>query len=235
MTTNFASYSASSFRAHSANVLVMGDSFVGRLESSLMYNYTRSPASQVMSINEYARDALKCYYEVNRVYFDSCPGAGLTTAKKYTLPEDLISMQRPKYAILEIGGNDLDSETDLQEILSTKIALADQLINNHDLISVAFCSVLPRDVARHISPALFRHRAEQFNIMSESQTKPLKHIFFHRHKGFWRDANLNPVDTSLWSTDGIHPNTQAGMDKYRASITKCIHRMIKTANNLDKQ
>ena len=69
---------AAGWTAHTSNVLILGDSFVSRLEGSVAHEYGRSSASKIMSINEFSRNALKCHYEVNRVYYQGTPGSGLT-------------------------------------------------------------------------------------------------------------------------------------------------------------
>ena len=214
--------------AHTANIIVLGDSFVNRLESSLSYDFVRSPASKIMCMNEYARDALKCPLEVNRVYFHGSSGAGLTSHvnKTYTIPHDYLMMLRPKYAILEIGGNDVDSTAPVDLIVSNRIRLATQILSDYDVYAVSLSTITPRDTPRHLSPDQFREKALEVNIKTNKQSTPP--IYFHKHVGFWRDESGTPTDTTCFSTDGVHPNTPEGIHKYRKSITKCMHNLIKS-------
>ena len=50
---------------NSANLVILGDSFVSRLEDVINHCYKASPARQVMSLKEYAEDALKAPTEVH--------------------------------------------------------------------------------------------------------------------------------------------------------------------------
>ena len=49
---------------NSAKLVISGDSFVSMLEDVINHYYKASPARQVMSLEEYAKDALKAPPEV---------------------------------------------------------------------------------------------------------------------------------------------------------------------------
>lgn len=217
---------------YSANFVILGDSFVSRLEGSLHHVFAKSPAAKVMSFNAYCRDALKAPTEVNNIYFNGWGGSGLThtAQKRFTLPHSLLISKAPKYAILEIGGNDVDSSASVDSIVKSRIEMANQLINIYDMYMVALCSILPRDSVRNYTPVEFRERALAVNIATSDQLKSLPSIYFHKHKGFWRDSGNNEISTLEWSNDGVHPN-EIGMATYQKSITRCIHHLTKAYRN----
>ena len=214
--------------SNTANVLIIGDSFVSRLESVINNEFQRSTARHVMALNQYATDALKAPREINCIYFYGVPGAGVMNSKPLHLPHELLFYTRPKYAILEIGGNDADSPAPVAEIARAKVHMAKELISNYDVRAVSMSTILPRDVVRHTSPESYLARAKNINLEVSALTSSEPALTFHRHKGFWRDQNLNPTTTQAWSADGVHANTPEGMQKYRKSIIKCLHNMIKT-------
>lgn len=219
---------------YSSSVIILGDSFVSRLEASINHVFYNSPASKIMSLNEFARDALKAPQEVHKIYFSGIGGAGLTTKtrKVYLPPHKLLIESRPRYAILDIGGNDLDSPATPQEVAEAKLSLANTLTTTYDISYVALTSILPRDSLRYLSPDLFREKALQANLTTSNLTLTTPLICFHRHKGFWRDHQGTTANTTEWSTDGVHTNTEIGMRKYQKSITRCLHNMIKTCHSL---
>ena len=213
--------------ANTANILIIGDSFVSRLEHSIECEFRQSPARHLMSPNAFARDALKAPREVNNIYFYGVPGSGLTTTKRMRLPHHLFLSILPKYVLLEIGGNDVDSTSSPQEIALAKFSLANEIIQTYDVQALALSTILPRDSVRNIPMDLFMPKLMEANSLTSSMLSNSPCIYFHKHKGFWRDSKLNPTDTKSWSTDGIHTNTPEGMSKYRKSVTKCLHNLLK--------
>lgn len=200
-------------------LLILGDSFVHRLQSCLKQN----PAPVL--------DQLKAPMAVSEIFFYGIGGAGATpSTKQLHIPKDLILALAPKYVILEIGGNDVDSEANPEEIAQHKLTMAKELLGL-GVRMVVLTTILPRDVTRTIPAIHYRAKAESTNNYTSflvNEDPQSDHLLFHAHRGFWRDANHNITDTTSWSTDGIHPDTQSGIAKYRASITSAIHKLIKT-------
>ena len=160
------------------------------------------------------------------------PGQPLR-ASSCTYQKDLILALAPKYVILDIGGNDVHSEANPEEIAHHKLSMAKELLGL-GVEMVALTTILPRDVTRVIPSVHYRAKAESTNNFTSfllDDDPQSRHLLFHAHRGFWRDANHNVTDTTEWSTDGIHPDTPKGMSKYQASITSAIHKLVKTHRN----
>jgi len=179
-----------------------------------------------MSFNEFAREPLKAPEEVNRVYFYGMGGSGVSpsASNKFTLPDHLLLTVNPRYAVLEIGGNDVDSPASPKEIAQGKINLAENLVNCYDVRAVSLSTVLPRSAKalRCLSQAEYQEKLDEVNFRTSRMTEDTPAVYFYRHKGFWKDG------AEAWSRDGVHADTEEAMRKYQKAITQCLHKLIKS-------
>ena len=216
-----------------ANVMILGDSFVSRLEADLHHGPHVYP--QDIPLHVFARDALKCPREINHVYFHGVGGAGCTpsASNPFKLPGPLLLRANPKLAIIEIGGNDVDSPARADDIAINKVDLAYNLIQLYDVRVVALTTIIPRDSCRNISEREFREKALLVNMMTNQLTEEHPNVIFFKYRSFWTDEVGKRVSTVGWSTDGVHPNTEVGMRKYKKNITSCLHEVVKSYRKLD--
>ena len=224
----------------SANLLILGDSFVSRLRDHIVneykFKYYHTLPNPPTHLPEYIKDVLKAPPEINIVHCYGVGGTGVThfCKNQFQIPRSVMLEIRPRYAILDIGGNDADSPAPADDIAKAKVDMAKELAFTYDVRRVAITTILPRDRLRHLTVQEFREKVDQVNKQTSSLASSSNQVLhFHRHKGFWRDTHHQVADTSSWSTDGVHPNDEEGMTKFKKSITKCIHTMIKTCHNLD--
>jgi hypothetical protein len=127
-----------------------------------------------------------------------------------------------------VGGNDLDTPATPQEVAEARVKFAQLLHDNYDISFLALSTILPRDNPRSMDPDRFRLKMDETNTLTSQLISGISCLYFHRHRGFWRDSEGNVADTTLWSTDGVHPNTDQAISKYQRSMTSCMHNMIKT-------
>ena len=135
--------------------------------------------------------------------------------------------------IVEIGGNDVDSNSSPYDIALAKLNLAREILSL-GVECVVLTTILPRDITRMVPKQEYRLKADETNQWTSRflETDPQRQsLQFHHHKGFWRDDNQNEVDTTGWSTDGIHPDTPVGLGKLLRSFTRAVHNMVKTHRN----
>ena len=121
----------------------------------------------------------------------------------------------------------------VDEIVTARLQMAHNLVDIYDVRCVAISTIVPRDNPRWLTASQYRSKADAVNHYTSREIIPNSSIYFHRHKGFWRDDTNQVADTSRWSTDGVHPNTQEGMKKYMKSITRCLHHTIKSISTLN--
>ena len=220
---------------HIANLMILGESFVSRLETSLQHgDHVYCPETDG-PLHVFARDALKSPMEINHVFFHGVSGAGCTpnSSKPFKLPGPVLLRTNPKLAIIEIGGNDVDSPAVPDEITIHKVELAHNLIQLYDVRLVALTTILPRETCRSVTPGLFREKAHLVNLITSRLLEDHPNIVFLKHKGFWKDAVGKRISTSTWSTDGVHPDTDLGRKKYQKSLTACLHDLVKVYRKLD--
>ena len=225
------------FETRGETVMVVGDSFVVRLQDHVLS--ADPPQVPACPLQDHNSRVLKAPPAISKVFFYGVGGTGvLDLNKKLHIPKDLILSLSPKFVILEIGGNDIDSPSSTSyDVAHSKIDMAKQILTL-GVDCVVLTTILPRDNTRHIPASQFRDKATGANEWTShllTNDPAQKSIQFHRHKGFWRDASRNEVDTSGWSTDGVHPNKPSGLEKLRRSYTQILHNMVKTHRNLQSE
>ena len=116
-------------------------------------------------------------------------------------------------AITVLGVNDVTAGTDIQEWLTTKQRLHDQLKNNHHAKQLIVCGVPPMDAFPAL-PSKLRHylgnKATQLDLALQQQLTESNTLYFSL-----RDF---PADLSA-ASDGFHP----GPDVYRHWAKKLAH------------
>ena len=194
--------------------VLFGHSFVSRLRQHLV-NTSAIPASmsEILKVNQ----ALTSFTLVGQggavvSHFEDFCGSWYGDA---TL--DIL--------IVDIGSNDLcDMDVDGRLLARRLVDSARSLVERSLVVSVSFALVLDRTRTRSRSLSSFSSEVEAFNSELKVLCSSFPWCFFFRHQG------LVSTDIRLWSSDGIHPNTDYGMEKYRRSIRSQILRVVSEMN-----
>ena len=154
---------------------------------------------------------------------------GRITDPNFALPVDAIRQAQPHFAILNVGSNDLAVGTtaaDQLAIATGTMALARELIDEHNVSVVVVCTVVDRyEGLPGITPNDFHEHLYHLNSMLMHFCQNEHNVHYHVMRGFWR----NPITT--WSWDGIHPNKPQGRTMYKKAIRKSIFLAVKHLTN----
>ena len=189
--------------------IIIGHSFI----SGLQHHFRNQNFGKSMTPEEVAA-TLEISDRVTRVILSGISGAQICTPYS-TLPHHVLRIERPDLAILQIGTNDLAAGRDLAWVAREVISEAKTLIEIYDLQHVTVCSALFRESG---IPAGcdFRQIVQDFNDDLYFTCFGQPDIAFHSHDGFW----TTPV--SVWSRDGIHPNSFHGWQIYKKSVRQAL-------------
>ncbi len=185
------------------------------------------------SVDDHVRTVLKCPPMVASIGFVGVSGAVVRPTvfhKCLTVPEVARHIGNGDTAvILDIGGNDITlSDATSYTVARDIVRFAQQLISDLAVCMVKVCTILPRDKVRGSMTAdQFRASAQEVNLLLSGMVEDQSRISVYRHEGFWRDANLQEVNTSKWSNDGVHPNKEEGIKLYRKNMRSCLHHLVR--------
>ena len=196
--------------------IVIGHSFVSGLEHhfrNLNHGYSMFP--------DQIADELRISDRVARVILSGVPGAQICTFAS-TLPHFLLRQERPDLAILQVGTNDLAAGRCPAWVATETLNQAQTLLDVYNVQHVTICSALFRE--RGVVEGLnFRHTILEYNDRLFFACRGQQAIDYHSHDGFW----TTPV--SVWSRDGIHPNSYRGRVLYKKSLRQALFKGFATA------
>lgn len=83
---------------------------------------------------------------------------------------------------------------------------------------VILFSILNRSNLEHQTSLQFNSNVTKLNKILKDLCQVDNKITFHRHKGFWYTQDRKPLPITIWSHDGVHPNTKFGREHYTKSL-----------------
>ena len=182
--------------------------------------------SYVKRLKYYVKDNnLGLFKEVGNVKFWGFSGAHVP--RLIEKADQFEHVLKDCHVILQIGGNDLNSDRVNPETLAEEILnLARRLINQKGVHSVCIGQLLYRSQSRG-SRFILRRR---YNIMVDILNKKLQFLceFFPRIT-FWSHRRMLQNCKSYMDQDGTHLNKR-GMKKYARSVRGAMLKAISTAN-----
>ena len=187
------------FRQIMSTVLILGSSFVKRLERDL------PKSGQNLGLDPF-RFNVKCL------------GLSGATVKSITAKNvsRQISAFGPVYVMLQIGANDLDTQFGANtKVAEHLFSVAEWLVASLGVQSVAIMQLLRRTRTRHVDVEQFNASVDLANEQLRQLCKASDTCFFWRHKGM-KDG----INTGL-CRDGVHLNA-LGMRKFILSIRGAI-------------
>ena len=194
--------------------MLIGHSFVYGLQQHL------DPRDQA-SPSEIARK-LSIHRIVHSFHLYGQRGAQVCS-RSYALPHRQLTHVKPDFVILDLGSNDLASDIPPFQVATKLVELAHTLRSRYHVNTVIISSILNRQAhLKHITPEQFATAAYQTNNYVKNFLDSHPQLTYHVHKGFWAHSS------DIWSRDGVHPNTQAGRQKYVKSIRKAVFTALQT-------
>lgn len=167
--------------------LCVGDSHVNRLSS---YIGTRQPSSSVFDISG-----------LSDVKFYGISGGLISSDRHLSLITAAVRQHQPRYVIVCLGGNDLDSsdpDWSIDVILMRLVTFLTQLKNLFNLQKITVPSYFPRERTRHIQPDEYRRRTICANRF-------LHDACVQYHISFWKLRGFTDSQNKILS-DGVHLN-----------------------------
>lgn len=124
------------------------------------------------------------------------------------------------FMIIDIGTNDLcdmiDGKTLAQELIDRAKNL---LLHHQSLKQIHFNLIVRRDRCRQLSRDQFESKRVAFNDELKASVSNITNIF-------WFQTSLLDNDIRKWSSDGIHPNTQFGMETYTNNVRHRVSLIV---------
>ena len=179
------------------NVLIAGHSFVKRLDCDLQCKFDHRAAvdfnlSQTANISMYGI-------------------GGLTVSRlERKLRSILVNKPLPKVVILEIGTNDLSSQSP-EIVIGEILELVEYMRSVDSLEAIGFCKVIPRrerDTGLPLED--FNAKVTTFNNMLEALFDEDRLVFV------WEHLELQSLSRRVLLTDGVHLNPHGQYCLYRS-------------------
>ena len=166
--------------------------------------------------------------------------AAYTVGDDIVLVSDLPRSRRdvralgPAVVVVDIGPNDIARLTAVDHGAMLRLAMdVHKFAMSLDVAMVVLNAVLPRTDRLTCSPDIFLTNAKSNNKilcnLAGSEGSPC--VVFNQMRGFFgQSSGSGELPVSSWSSDGIHPNREDSMRRYRNRIRQCIlenlHRIV---------
>lgn len=183
-----------------ARVLILGDSFVRRMERF----------TQTSSLPEIARDfdLSQC-----KVSFHGVGGATVSSIKFQEM--EMVHNIAPQVVVIQAGSNDIcDTNKEPALIAQAMVNLAFFLISQAGVKRVVICQILFRKVTPFPT---YNDKVYQTNGLIKDAVGSIPGVVFWTLRGFWNSS-------SQLFADGVHLNTLGNIKLYRS-----LRLAIKTA------
>ncbi|OWF47159.1 hypothetical protein KP79_PYT05356 [Mizuhopecten yessoensis] len=189
-------------------VLVLGHSFVRRLEADLTGSWTN----------------LGFDSDLVRVH---CVGRGGGRVHDIlsTMSQSIVEI-KPKVVLLQIGGNDLDSVnfTEVQGRLARDLrSIAQWLREGYSVRQVEVMQLFYRAKTRSIAVETYNRSVDAVNSEIKRLYEESEDFFYWRHKG------LKTAAFDCLNKDGVHLS-RAGLRKYKYSVRGAVLQGIRLAD-----
>lgn len=172
--------------------LFIGSSHVKRFSS---YLGNRGTSAELFNI-----------YGLPPVRFFGLSGGTVTNPRHLESFLAAVQHHRPKFLVVHLGGNDLDSDEDNTQLVVLKLIAFLQTVKVHFTIhKVTVVKLLPREQTRHVDPVFYNQRVIAANTFLKDQCA-LTGLVYWRMRGFTNSG------TNIFA-DGVHLNS-VGMNKY---------------------
>lgn len=179
------------------NVLILGHSFVKRLQRDMLSNFD----ARVDANFKLQGSALVHLHGIG----------GRRVAKLRSFDLQVVTSISPDVVILEIGTNDLSLEP--PEVVGSAIEeLVRLLLDSFSVRVVGVCYVIPRCISEmsHIPASLFAQRAQILNHYVSVVLDDIPNAFDWRHRNFSHPAK------NVYLADGVHLNPSGQYHLYRS-------------------
>ena len=123
----------------------------------------------------------------------------------------IISEYNPETVIMQIGGNDLDRESDPARLARDILSYSHYLIMCYNINHVIICQLIPRFNGSDDYNVKVRSVNKHLSAMTES----CQNISYWKHRGIWKDT------ISLLCRDKVHFN-EDGMLIYAKNIRAAV-------------
>lgn len=158
------------------------------------------------------------------IRFVGISGGKVTNKHHVRRWERCISQYRPKYLIVQMGGNDLDSLTMTGETAETIIlrlvALCKLFQVRYNITKVVVLQLLPRPRPRYLSAADYHAFLQSANKLLKGELGELSSVMYWKIRGV-----KNPTVNNF--RDGVHLN-DIGMSKYYRNIRGALIQVLKS-------
>ncbi|XP_061167216.1 uncharacterized protein LOC133176061 [Saccostrea echinata] len=189
--------------------LVIGDSHVNRLR---LYIGPGSSAADSYSIRE-----------LTTVKYYGISGGLVTNNHHLRKFSSIVQQINPHHLIVLLGGNDLDSPSPVELIVTKLVSFLTQLKHLYQLKTVTILSYFPRERTRLVSAELYTRRVNQAN-------ENLRINCFEHKLTYWKLRGFtNSRDPIL--RDGVHLNNLGNYKLVRQIRGVFLHQLTSTGPN----
>lgn len=189
-----------------AKVLVVGHSFIRRLERSL---------GQIEGcINNLGLDSSLC-----TVYFYGISGGKLDTLEVDSLLFEKLRAYRPDIIVIQLGGNDMSIKAVRPEVFACRLVDWVQSLTEQFCFikNIVVCELFIRTKPRQVSVELYEFKRGIVNQMLKDMLED------HPNLTFWRHLRLMQSPLAILSGDGVHLSVIGTKKFYRSLRLAVLH------------
>lgn len=129
---------------------------------------------------------------------------------------NFLRRHRPSIVLIQLGENDIDSNTDSLTIANTIEEIAVVLVGEFDVSVVFVCELFPRNITR-ILPALYEKKRAHTNTILQT----LLEVHQNNVIRFWRHRRIFKAESDIFTADGVNLSS-FGQQRFYRSIRHAI-------------
>lgn len=178
-------------------------------------------SSHIVKLKQYIDSDVKFKnFGIENISVEYCgiPGGRLANPDHIERFKNFICRFRPKYAVFQLCGNDIDTKdvviSEVRIIILRFVNILKLIARRHSVKIIA-CQLLFREKTRHILPSIYNSLVIEANKLLKHELATDSSVFY------WNLKGLKQSEHSIFK-DGVHLNWEIGLPKYYRNIRGAI-------------
>lgn len=167
-------------------------------------------SSHIVKLKQYIDSDVKFKnFGIENISVEYCgiPGGRLANPDHIERFKNVICRFRPKYAVFQLYGNDIDTKdiviSEVRIIILRFVNILKLIARRHSVKIIAFF----REKTRHILPSIYNSLVIEANKLLKHELATDSSVFYWNLKGLKQSEHSNFMD-------GVHLNWEMGLPKY---------------------
>lgn len=158
------------------------------------------------------------------INFNGISGGKLCNADHVRRFERSISLCKPTYLIIQVGGNDLDSSSvsveSVELMILQFVSLCTLFQSRYNILKIIVLQLLPRPSPRYLSAASYQYFVKYANRILKRELSIYPSIVY------WKIKRVKNPASEIFK-DGVHFNS-TGMKKYYNNIRGAVIKLLRS-------